>query len=281
MKHKLRGWMCRRLCGLVFCLLSLRAVPKGPAGEVEYQAYRDLPGNGDKVEFAKRDGRTVGTAWRTEAGTTRVQIEVGTPAEARKDYEKSLRFSGKEYGLDHYDRSHAVGAGLGVESPYGIFLAPEDVNRKEQSGRIERDIAEIFKQRKPGVVLTLTVDVAPYEGTMRLKEAVYRLDATMNGKPSEMVYGSRVTVLEDGSSKVKEHYYSGLERVVVDAREAERQRREERATKQEERRKEARRAEQERKDQEKRDHEQRERENKERKAQDAKKEAEMKRPRLK
>ena len=82
-----------------------------------------------------------------------------------------------------------------MECPYGILFAPERVNLRDQGQRIERDIAEIYRQRRAGVLVVLTVDVTR-EGP-RLSEAIYRLDALRSGEAFQNVYDARLWVPTD------------------------------------------------------------------------------------
>lgn len=101
-----------------------------------------LPEDGSKSWF-HRDG----CAWLSREGTVTVETKLGEPSE-RQNFEGFLPTS-TELGLKHHhDRAHAQGAGTGVEAPYGISLAPQEVNRELQNHGVEAFIRELQAHKR-------------------------------------------------------------------------------------------------------------------------------------
>jgi hypothetical protein len=164
---------------------------------------------GKKVTFCvDEDGRPVGTAEKHADGTIRVWtcINDGTGSLAgggRQGYESALP-RGSEVGLGHvhlhkevveepYVRAHAAGQGCGPESPYGITLAPNEIN-SFQNYAPEEDIRALAERAKPGVRLEQTVCVSADESgrAPRLRTVDYEVDAI---SPHD---GSRHTLYRHG-----------------------------------------------------------------------------------
>jgi len=170
--------------------------------------YPELqPGN--KVTFCvNEEGQPVGTAEKHADGTIRVWtcINDGTGSLAgggRQGYESALP-RGSEVGLGHvhlhkevveepYVRAHAAGQGCGPESPYGITLAPNEIN-SFQNYAPEDDIRALAERAKPGVRLEQTVCVRADESgrAPRLRSVDYEVEAI---SPRD---GSRHTLYRHG-----------------------------------------------------------------------------------
>jgi hypothetical protein len=188
---------------------------------------------GKKVTFCvDEEGQPVGTAEKHADGTIRVWtcINDGTGSLARgvreeaegkgirQGYESALP-RGSEAGLGHvhlhekvveepYVRAHAAGPGCGAECPYGITLAPKEINSFQEYAP-ETDIHALAEQAKPGVRLEQTVCVRADESGRAplLRSADYEVVAIkQDGSPPHALYRHGLEITgEPGRERIELH----------------------------------------------------------------------------
>lgn len=117
--------------------------------------------------------------WRDALGGVVIQSRVGKPP-GRLGYEQQF-FPGVEVGLTGWERAHSQGNITGHESARAIRYAPSEVNQAFQRLGIERFIAELYEEKAADVEFALTTVTYTHEGTLRLKEIQYRIDAVRRG----------------------------------------------------------------------------------------------------
>lgn len=138
----------------------------------------------------KNDGGTILSESRQPGGGWLIKVKLGAPSK-RKGYERVL-FPGVQVGLKGWQRAHASGAVFGAESKRGIYYAPEEVNQEFQNKGVETHLRDFYGQKADDVDLVVTVSVKPHEGTSRLKEVTYRLEAQRpdDAKPTRLYEAS-------------------------------------------------------------------------------------------
>lgn len=173
-----------------WCFLVLVVLAAGGcsviAGAVAYLPFRDLPAAPEKVPFAVQDGKVVGWAWKTLEGCVAVKTRVEAPGEARKHFEERLP-SGEKVGFPGYERCHTHGRIWGVESPYSIFHAETEVNRKFQAWGIEEFVRKMNEHRRPGVEIWVTSESKARAGSTVLDSVTYRIEATASASEKPAV----------------------------------------------------------------------------------------------
>ena len=117
--------------------------------------------------------------FRDALGAIVIQSRLG-PAAERQHFEKQI-FPGIEVGLPGWQRAHSQGAGTGLESPFAIRYAPEEVNQHFQRLGIERYLRKLLDQKPADTDLWLTTVTSTHPRTLRLKEMQYRVDAVRKG----------------------------------------------------------------------------------------------------
>jgi hypothetical protein len=156
------------------------------AGPVTYLPLRDLPAAPEKVPFAVQDGKVIGWAWKTLEGSVAVKTRVEAPGKARKHFEERLPL-GEKVGLPGYERCHTHGRIWGVESPYSIFHAEREVNRKFQEWGIEEFVKKLNEQKRPGVEIWVTSESKARAGSTVLDSITYRIEATASASEKPAV----------------------------------------------------------------------------------------------
>jgi hypothetical protein len=151
------------------------------------QDFPHLPANGTKVRFHED-----GWAWKTCNGSVTVETKLGPP-DVRKNFEGYLT-AGALIGAKFYERAHAQGPGTGVESPYGIALAPKLVNQELQNRGIEDQIREIQRQKRDDVDLFLRSEVSTTDDGMFLTGINYQLYAQRHGESRRMIYAASIEI---------------------------------------------------------------------------------------
>ncbi|MDA7979544.1 MAG: polymorphic toxin type 4 domain-containing protein [Pirellulales bacterium] len=101
-----------------------------------WSEFPDLPRTGERLQF-HRDG----LVRRPEPGITAIEVKLGSPAGPQNF--QNFTTKGSDWGHPNHEWCHQVGAGFGVEAPYGILLAHRDVNRKIQNRGIEELIRRL------------------------------------------------------------------------------------------------------------------------------------------
>jgi Bacterial toxin 4 len=149
--------------------------------------FPPLPADGSKVQFHPE-----GSAWQTREGTVTVETKLG-PASPRQGFESFLP-AGAALGAAFFERSHAQGAGTGVESPYAIALAPQVVNQEFQNRGIEEELREMQRQKRDDVNLFLRTEVSTTRDGLFLKGINYQLYAQKQGERAKMIYAASLEV---------------------------------------------------------------------------------------
>jgi hypothetical protein len=140
------------------------------------------------MHFSKR-------TFRDKLGALVIQSPLGPPAD-REHYESRQLFPGVEFGLSGWQRAHSQGAGTGSESPEGIRFAPREVNQVFQNRGIERVLRNLVSEKPDGVDLWLTTATSTHNGTLRLREIQYRVDA-VRGDGYECLFEASIEVSSD------------------------------------------------------------------------------------
>ena len=137
-----------------------------------------------------------GRAWMARDGSTNIEIKLADPAD-RQGFERAVQ-SGASMGLSLYERAHAVGAGLGAESPHAILLAPREVNQSFQNHGVEDFLREAHAQRGHDTDFYLRTSVLPHEDGRRLHEVTYTLLArprdAHEDAPARRLFETSITV---------------------------------------------------------------------------------------
>jgi hypothetical protein len=155
-----------------------------PVKKVDYATLRrDAAGNIEKlpegVVYEFPGGHRV---WR-EREVIRHESVLG-PGTGRRGTEKEM-FSASEMGLPEVagmERAHTLGQGTGFESPFGILLAPREVNQIIQNNGIEELLRGLQASAHSGEAFHVSTLTVPHPGTSRLKEIRYRVELSRNGK---------------------------------------------------------------------------------------------------
>ena len=101
----------------------------------------------------------------------------------RMGHEDQFRTHGEDdLGGAPTQLAHALGAGLRVESPFGISRAPVEVNQALQAKGIEAYLRRLRNELPPGATLSYSPAITYHEGTMRPKRIDYRIDITIQGQ---------------------------------------------------------------------------------------------------
>jgi hypothetical protein len=79
------------------------------------------------------------------------------------------------------ERGHAHGAGLGVESPFGILHVPREVNQALQNRGVELLLRRLRDASPPGVEWHYVTEVIEQPREGRLMSISYRIDVTVKG----------------------------------------------------------------------------------------------------
>lgn len=103
-----------------------------------------------------------------------ITAELGPPS-GRQGFEQLLPLGTEVLDQKGWERAHAQGQGRGVESAEGIRLAPRDVNQVLQRVYVEGRLAEIVREKTPGVRVFLTTETTTWPRTLRLQKIQYTL----------------------------------------------------------------------------------------------------------
>ena len=154
------------------------AVTKGP---IKFEAtIPKTPKGGRTIVYQFGDGEL--RVWRNKAGFIQ-QESVAGPRRDRLGYEGRISSHGKGgFKGDITERAHAHGAGLGVESPFAIGLAPREVNQVLQNRGIEDYMRRLRDILPPGATLTYSTVIEMVASSLRQGKISYQLDITMGGE---------------------------------------------------------------------------------------------------
>lgn len=126
-----------------------------------------------------------------------IQSSLVGPGKARAGLEEAMFSQGESYertaatpigpqaGGYHgpaLERGHLHGAGLGVESPFGIGLVPREVNQELQARGIEAWMRRLRDALPPGAELIYSTDVSFHESSNRHSRIGYKLDLVIQGR---------------------------------------------------------------------------------------------------
>lgn len=131
---------------------------------------KSLPPDGTRVWFHE-DGR----AWRGVEGQEVVEVRLRSSIE-RQGFENVLP-NAKDVGREGQDRCHLIGPGFGVESPYGMTYAHQEVNRLYQNHGIEAYIRDIGKEVDSQTDVYVKAEVFTQQGSREMKEVHYEVSA--------------------------------------------------------------------------------------------------------
>lgn len=133
--------------------------------------FPPLPEDGSKVWFHRE-----GCAWLSREGTVTVETKLADPGD-RQGFEGFLPTATEQGLKHHYERAHAQGAGTGVESPYGLALAPQEVNQELQNQGVEAFIRELHAHKRDDIDLYLRTEVQTDRTGLYLERIHYVLEA--------------------------------------------------------------------------------------------------------
>ncbi len=101
------------------------------------------------------------------------------------------------------ERAHTLGQGTGFESPFGILLAPAEVNQIIQNNGLEELMRGFRDAARGGERFHLSTLTQAHSGTSRLAEVRYRVAVSRNGGSPEFLFEYRITVGRDAPFAVE------------------------------------------------------------------------------
>ena len=152
------------------------------------------------VVYTFPDGTRV---WR-ENGFTRHDTVVRRGV-GRRDTELEFLSAG-EHGRPEVagmERAHTLGQGTGFESPFGILLAPAEVNQIIQNDGVEELLRGLRDAARGGERFHLSTLTQAHWGTSRLAEVRYRVAVSRGGGSPEFLFEYRITVGRDAPFAVE------------------------------------------------------------------------------
>lgn len=159
-----------------------------------------LPADGTRVQFHEH-----GEAWKLPDGGVAIRTCIHDGVAPTRDaermgFERALP-TGTELGAPNHERLHAQGHITGPESPYGIALGHEAINRCQRDA-IEGDIRSATEQVRPGVQLHLQTEVHTDQSGLFLRAIEYELWATCAGPATDSSSAGHETLLYSRSIEV-------------------------------------------------------------------------------
>lgn len=148
----------------------------------------DLPPRkaGTTEVFQFGDGKL--RVWRGEATSTNPngvlrQETIVAAGVDRSGHEEQIKTHGDgERTGAPTERAHLHGAGLGMESPFGIGPAPTEVNQILQNKGIEKFMRDLRENLPPGATLSYQTNAEFHPGSTRQARIEYKIDITIQGK---------------------------------------------------------------------------------------------------
>ncbi len=133
--------------------------PTGPVLTEGSPGFGTDPSVGQTVRYRDRGG-TEGTASRLTHTTLAIVTRLGQST-VRADYQSRLGPSAVNLpiGRHGFEALHAIGPGVGHESPFGIYFGPWRVNQLIQRVGIERFIGDVGEHLRSGRQVMLRVEV--------------------------------------------------------------------------------------------------------------------------
>ena len=187
--------------GMKLRLYRAAATEANPRPPVRYDAVvpPHVPGKPLHIyQFGEGELRVWRTAPTTDEPAGRiVQSSLVGPGKERKNLEDAMFSQGESYERTAatpigpqaagyhgpaLERGHLHGAGLGVESPFGIGLVPREVNQTLQNDGIEEWMRRMRDALPPGAELIYSTDVSWHLGSSRHSRIGYKLDIVIEGR---------------------------------------------------------------------------------------------------
>jgi hypothetical protein len=162
--------------------LELRVYRVGddPNAPILYEGTIPRHEPGQPVVYQFGDGEL--RAWRSPDGVLHQETVIGARRD-RMGMEDQIYAHGEGgFAGSALERAHLHGAGLGVESPFGIGLAPREVNQILQNKGIEKYMRSLRDALPKGATLVYETNVVPHPGTSRQANIGYRIDVVINGQ---------------------------------------------------------------------------------------------------
>jgi hypothetical protein len=133
--------------------------PIGPIMTESNPAFRHEPEVGQSRRYRDRGG-TEGIVSRLTQTTLAIITRLGQTT-VRADYQSWVTPAqvGLPSGRHGFEALHAIGPGIGHESPYGIYFGPWRVNQLLQRIGIERFIGDVGRHLRSGKEILLRVEV--------------------------------------------------------------------------------------------------------------------------
>jgi hypothetical protein len=159
-----------------------------PNPQVRFEATLP-PWDGKPVVYQFGHGEL--RVWRSPGTTEHPHGEMKQETVVRKREERAgaedFIYTHGEAGLagSALERGHLHGAGLGVESGFGISYVPREVNQALQARGIEAYMRRLRDALPPGATLHYETTLVRHEGTNRAAEITYRIDISFLGKREE------------------------------------------------------------------------------------------------
>jgi len=171
--------------GLEMRIYRSRPTLQNPHPEIRFEA--SLPRwTGRPVVYQFGHGEL--RVWRSrpdgDGPGLEMQESIVGPRRARSGYEDHMYSHGEGgFAGGVLERGHAHGAGLRVESPFGITLLPREVNQILQARGIEAYMRRLRDSLPPGATLLYQTSVRRQtDAASRLAEVVYMLDIHFMGE---------------------------------------------------------------------------------------------------
>lgn len=101
------------------------------------------------------------------------------------------------------ERAHTLGQGTGFESPFGILMAPAEVNQIIQNNGIEELLRGFRDAARGGERFHLSTLTQAHWGISRLAEVRYRVSVSRGGGSPEFLFEYRITVGRDAPFRVE------------------------------------------------------------------------------
>ncbi|MBK4216482.1 hypothetical protein JJJ17_11145 [Paracoccus caeni] len=152
------------------------------AGNRLFTFRHDFPpyAKAGRVVLQLADGRM--RVWRLPDDTLVLET-VAAPGVRRQHHERSqLTHTEAKMEGPFTELAHALGAGLGAESAFGIRRALVYVNQELQGRGIEKYIAALRDNAPPGVSFAYRIEIGTQATQNRLAAATYAVDAIINGE---------------------------------------------------------------------------------------------------
>ena len=159
---------------------------RGPPPNIAFEGTLPRKVNGKTAVYQFGDGEL--RVWYLEPSSDNphgrlVQEAIIGRGRERMGHEDQFRTHGEDdLGGAPTQLAHATGAGLRVESPFGISRAPYEVNQTLQAKGIEAYLRRLRDELPPGATLSYSPAITYHEGTNRPKRIDYLIEITIQGQ---------------------------------------------------------------------------------------------------